>query len=987
MKTTLSIALLLLIALLFSPAESFTSGINSVVYTLGDYQTESGGFRLTKDSEPSLEATEHALFLSALFGLRDKINSGKVSAFVQTLNNPDHGYSNQPGKQSDLESVRYALLILNHLGNHATMNTAGVAAFIQSLYDSDTKLFSNTFGGSGDIKSTAIAFQCFSMLNLLQSSEVLEKAQAIKNHLQELVKGDAFTKYFFSLTSDNYYSIVVASHVGFEFGDLKLWARYFVERQVKDGTYMGGFFSDQTGKELSSEDASHALSALDILQRLSTTTPPATFTDNINTANLIRYANTLPRSLRAAAAAFTALARTSAFQSTFKITTHYDVLDPRYRPVGDRIIQGTQLKPVLNVRTHYGLAHAGLDVSVTITHKSTGDKAVRKLTWNADSQTYVTDEFYSTSDKLGELTLDYVIRWLVVDLGNQLSISISEKKSIGYDLSIRSRAVHAGKDVESHGVVGVGTEFAFNLQLGTLKQPKPSLLYGDFKVTFSVLDASFVVIHRSQYSPPSGNNKPIHFTYILDHTNIPGGDLTFHFAVSNSDGIHTNDSVSYVLPLTMVASEIKFEGFESADTATYQIGDTVIVKMKPASLPDLRTVQYYKSKDYLGKEVDRNFFMDVSSSETQATLFSLPGYPKIVDDTIEYTFKLPVAPTFDAIGTNVISFRYETAKTKSIVLQNYDSKQGELFEDGKHLTYSVKTELHLTQVKDAPKDGELQYGNEVKLTFQVIDEISKKLVWAGSEKSTAYLVLRHKEENRALPFTSNKQKAVEVTKQGVPAHFSVVWSINPNAVMGDGYLELVAQGADGKEIPIFEEKSKQQWRVNVKIGGTITVEDKKFSSEINEEDTVFLVEFDLSCRDAKLSDARLKAVVRYVLSGKTTETVVRLPVTQSKQGGRYEISWIQPTEHVKSGQYLVDFYREVDRKRVSETTNSAEEEEIESKLNPLFTISFYHQGGALSFPLKLEVVSMMVLGGAFFWMVWQKMELEGTRKTTKKNKK
>jgi len=340
---------------------------------------------------------------------------------------------------------------------------------------------------------------------------------------------------------------------------------------------------------------------------------------------------------------------------------------------------------------------------------------------------------------------------------------------------------------------------------------------------------------------------------------------------------------------------------------------------------------------------------------------------------------------------NTVSFHYETAHGKKIQLQNYDSKLGELLEEGKHLTYSVNTELHVTNVKGSIKDGKLDYGNEVKFSFQVVDKITKKLVFAGSEQSTAYLVLKHKEENRPLPFTSNKQAAQQVfDKDGNPSSFSIAWSVNPNAVKGKGFLELVAQGADGKEIPIFEEASKSQWRINVEIGGTLSVSDRKFSSDFDEDDTVFFVEFDISCQTKQLNDAQLNAVISHSLTGTpdVKTPVISLPVTHGRQGGRYQVSWTKPTKQVKAGEYIVDFYREVDRRRALEKTSSAAATDNESKLEPLFSISFYHAGASgTKFPIKLEVIALISVGGAFFWMVFQKMEIEGTRKIKKKKTK
>jgi len=411
----------------------------------------------------------------------------------------------------------------------------------------------------------------------------------------------------------------------------------------------------------------------------------------------------------------------------------------------------------------------------------------------------------------------------------------------------------------------------------------------------------------------------------------------------------------------------------------------VVVRMRPGSLPDLRTVQHYVPKDFHGKDVQRKFFMDVSSSETLAHLFSLPGQLEDTSDHPFYTFRRPVHSTFDAIGTNVVSFHYETDTGKVLRLQNYDSAQGELFEDGKHLNYTVETELHVGSVKIGSLNEKLDYGNEVKVTFQVVDKLTKKAVFAGAGLSTVYLALRHKEDNQ-LPFTSNKQPAQQIpNSDGTPNQFSISWSVNPNAVKGKGYLEIVAQGADGKEIPIYDEKSKTQWRVNVEIGGNITVEERTYSSQIDEDDTIFIVEFEMSCQSKSLYDARLGATVSHATGDRITDRVkiVSLPVTQGRERGRYQLSWIQPTNVVKTGSYVVDFYREVDRRRTAESSQG----EVESLLQPLFTIKFNHAGSPGSYlPVRMDMAVFILFLFSFFWLVFKRMDIEGTRKSTKKKK-
>jgi len=148
----------------------------------------------------------------------------------------------------------------------------------------------------------------------------------------------------------------------------------------------------------------------------------------------------------------------------------------------------------------------------------------------------------------------------------------------------------------------------------------------------------------------------------------------------------------------------------------------------------------------------------------------------------------------------------------------------------------------------------------------------------------------------------------------------------------------------------------------------------------------FFVEFNLSCQEKKLNDAQLQAIVSFSGNNAEKQKVISLPVAHGRQGGRYEVSWIQPSENVKSGDYVVDFYREVDRRRALESTRVTED--IEKNLDPLFSIKFTHLGGSGSrFPISMEVVALVGFGSAFFWMVFQKMDIEGTRKNKKKKQK
>jgi len=328
-----------------------------------------------------------------------------------------------------------------------------------------------------------------------------------------------------------------------------------------------------------------------------------------------------------------------------------------------------------------------------------------------------------------------------------------------------------------------------------------------------------------------------------------------------------------------------------------------------------------------------------------------------------------------------VTFHYETASGERIPLQLFDSSVSELYEDGSQLSYSVDTELHLKNIKNAPQSGHLDYGNEVMFTFQVFDSVSQQNIWIGDNKqATVYLILKHQSDG-GLSFTSTKQAAQQMAddEKRKPSHFSVAWEVNPNAVKGKGSLSLVAQGADGKELPIYLENSQKLWQVNIEIGGDLSVEDHHFSSEIDEEDTIFFVDLELSCQYKKLSEAELIASVNTA-----GQHIYTLPVSHGPKNepGKYQLSWFQPTNQVKSGQYTIQFYRKVDSLRVAETGGDI------GQLEPLFVVSFTHKKTNVGFFIQSEVIALLLLGAGFFYMVYQKMELEGLResKKSKKNK-
>ena len=95
-------------------------------------------------------------------------------------------------------------------------------------------------------------------------------------------------------------------------------------------------------------------------------------------------------------------------------------------------------------------------------------------------------------------------------------------------------------------------------------------------------------------------------------------------------------------------------------------------------------------------------------------------------------FSLPVAASFDSLGSNLVSFRYETASSQSIDLSPYDSEMDELMDETVALGYAVDSELHIVDVKDKPKSEQLYYGNVVAFTYKVKDSVSGEFIWPGT---------------------------------------------------------------------------------------------------------------------------------------------------------------------------------------------------------------------------------------------------------------
>jgi len=315
------------------------------------------------------------------------------------------------------------------------------------------------------------------------------------------------------------------------------------------------------------------------------------------------------------------------------------------------------------------------------------------------------------------------------------------------------------------------------------------------------------------------------------------------------------------------------------------------------------------------------------------------------------------------------------------------------------LNYTVVADLRVVDIVEKPETHDFFYGNDINFRFKLKDMISKQYVEKGSNQlgiGNVYLSLKHKDEHRHRPFTSAHEAAQQIINNKGEKEYVIHWSINPNAVQGEGFLTVSAEGADNENIDLYTEDNKPV-HIEVKIGGDIHAQAITFStSESNTKETAIIAQFELSCQNKSLKDAQLKGSL---YKGDSSDIILfsGLPVA-TNEDGKYSVGFGVNHDMLPSGKYKWKFYREVDRKRAIEARElmekkrlrdeqlkaaeggevTAKEEvsalpDIESTLKPLFEISFYHTAPSTGkLPIRPEIIVALILGGIFFAISYQK---------------
>ena len=143
------------------------------------------------------------------------------------------------------------------------------------------------------------------------------------------------------------------------------------------------------------------------------------------------------------------------------------------------------------------------------------------------------------------------------------------------------------------------------------------------------------------------------------------------------------------------------------------------------------------------------------------------------------------------------------------------------------------------------------------------------------------------------------------------------------------------------------------------ICGKATVSDKNVYTTTERrlsESTAFVVKFGLSC-----SSGTQAAPIYAELNGKV------FPVTKSREGNTYQLSWTAKPSEAKAGTYPVRFF---DDEGINAVRKALRNGEDTSSLKPLFVIDTVHPGNSRDLWITSEAVGLL-LAALFYYAVCQ----------------
>jgi len=317
-----------------------------------------------------------------------------------------------------------------------------------------------------------------------------------------------------------------------------------------------------------------------------------------------------------------------------------------------------------------------------------------------------------------------------------------------------------------------------------------------------------------------------------------------------------------------------------------------------------------------------------------------------------YVFATTIPATLDFIGTSVVSFRFVSADGVSVKLHPFDVQAHELYEDPSSLHLVVAGKVHLSDVEHKPKDGvnDVKFGSSLSFKFQLRDDVSGKKVVSGDHSAVSIALVSDGFVSASVQTVANDHGVFETSLD-----------IDANAVKGQGEVAIKALGVDGSSVTIFREDKKDEAKFKVNVGGEIELTSSTYStSSADASTTAFVMTFSLSCESKPLKNARLSATVTSKgPTGWSTTHHFGQPLSglQVSVDGtaRYSFSFSHPHNELSSGEYRVQFRREVDVARQG------------AEASALFEISQYHkkveEGGMW---LQMELITLVVFAGVYY---------------------
>jgi len=592
----------------------------------------------------------------------------------------------------------------------------------------------------------------------------------------------------------------------------------------------------------------------------------------------------------------------SSFSSeNYKIRYAHEIIGS-HPVVSQHFIQGTKIIPQIRIDSIDGSSTVGWNVILVATVNGV-EIYTSQLNWEQQTNTYISNNIIDTSSLRGRLSFKYTLQASQED-----SFTQTESFTVGYGLNIVEEAIRDKTRISRNNNVGLGTEFNFAVTL--FNETHNSFTEGSLSMV--VADASSLKLHEDvKESSESGKYE---FSFTLDKDTfqgLVGGPLFFTFDARDEKGSHSRDTIYFKYPVQMVASEITIEGGSSDAIPTFEIGQEILVTMKPGSTPDFPNVRLHEAV------ASRSYFVDVHS-ETGGNVWSVKGEADAVG-SIQFRWIIP--KTLDSHGLGLISFRFVGNSGESIQLLNYDSENNDLFDENT-VAYKVNSVFELQEFLH-PDENDFYYGNTISLKFRIRDTVAGSLLSNG-RASKAFLYLT--QTDGTTEFVSTKKEAVSNDED----EFEIDWSINVNSIPGKGKVSIVVAELDG-DVKINFGQS-----FDVNIGGTIETNNQAFiTSTAVSAETAFLAEFTLSCRDKILISPQLRCVVPYS-NGKSAFTDILKLKVASNNDGKASVSWTQPHSNSPSGKYRLSFYREN-----SQTENQ----------EALFTIDLTHTLGRTTEPL------------------------------------